>query len=292
MPFPLIPLIGAAASLGGTLLGNIATSQANKASERFQWNMYDKQRADAIADRDQQNAYNSPMAQMQRFKEAGLNPNLIYNQQTQGAVARSSSGGAYQAKAQDYSQLGGIVGQVLNSMLQEKQLTNQQKLIELREKELKSKDVAIDRNKLAFNLDKEMYAYTLEGKDYANRKLLAEKTLIDNRDKREWIAQGIDKNKAEAIISQIGQSQEQSKQAVQESIARIEAIRANIGLTGANLARVNALTENLFKTGDILDYEIKLNNMYLKQSTVEKIIGTVVSVAGGLIGGKKGGRAR
>ena len=38
------------------------------------------------------NEYNSPSAQMQRFKEAGLNPNLIY---TQGTSGNASSAAAY-----------------------------------------------------------------------------------------------------------------------------------------------------------------------------------------------------
>lgn len=38
----------------------------------------------SINDWHRQNAYNTPNAQMQRFKEAGLNPNLIYGQGTHG----------------------------------------------------------------------------------------------------------------------------------------------------------------------------------------------------------------
>lgn len=42
-----------------------------------------------------QNAYNSPAAQMQRFREAGLNPNLIYGQTNMaGSVGTPSAGGS------------------------------------------------------------------------------------------------------------------------------------------------------------------------------------------------------
>jgi hypothetical protein len=44
--------------------------------------MYDRQRADALADWNRQNMYNAPEAQMKRFKDAGLNPHLIYGQMT------------------------------------------------------------------------------------------------------------------------------------------------------------------------------------------------------------------
>lgn len=65
----------AAANAGAQLLTNRAQKQSNL-------EMYDRQRADALADWNRQNQYNSPEAQMTRFKEAGLNPHLIYGQMT------------------------------------------------------------------------------------------------------------------------------------------------------------------------------------------------------------------
>lgn len=44
----------------------------------------------ALQDWNMQNAYNSPQQQMQRYKEAGLNPNLIYSQMSNGPAVRSS----------------------------------------------------------------------------------------------------------------------------------------------------------------------------------------------------------
>lgn len=53
---------------------------------------YAKQRKDSISDRDYANAYNTPAQTMQRLKEAGLNPNLIYgNGASQQAAATTSS---------------------------------------------------------------------------------------------------------------------------------------------------------------------------------------------------------
>lgn len=47
-----------------------------------------------------QNAYNSPQEQMKRFKEAGLNPNLIYGQ---GSSGNATTMPKYNAIRQDYS---------------------------------------------------------------------------------------------------------------------------------------------------------------------------------------------
>lgn len=55
----------------------------------------------------QQNAYNTPQMQMQRFKEAGLNPNLIYGQGTPGN--QSSSVQAADIKPTDYQSMAKVL---------------------------------------------------------------------------------------------------------------------------------------------------------------------------------------
>jgi len=49
-----------------------------------------KNRKWALQDWERQNAFNSPKQQMQRYKEAGLNPNLIYTQSNTAAPVRST----------------------------------------------------------------------------------------------------------------------------------------------------------------------------------------------------------
>lgn len=53
-----------------------------------------------------QNTYNTPVEQMKRFKEAGLNPNLIYGKGTPGNVSSPSASpqlGKYVASRQDFN---------------------------------------------------------------------------------------------------------------------------------------------------------------------------------------------
>lgn len=74
---PLSP--DAWAQIGTTLFNTgsqIYTNQQNKRNAIELWNM--------------QNAYNTPQQQMQRFKEAGLNSNLIYKQTNEAAPIRST----------------------------------------------------------------------------------------------------------------------------------------------------------------------------------------------------------
>ena len=59
-----------------------STNQANRllAEQQHNWN---------VQDWNMQNAYDSPQAQMQRFKDAGLNPSLIYGQMSQSPSVNS-----------------------------------------------------------------------------------------------------------------------------------------------------------------------------------------------------------
>jgi len=82
---PLDPVTGAALIYGGSALlggGANALSQGNMNKKNRRWSekMYQRQYNDNLAFWAMQNDYNSPQAQMRRFQEAGLNPNLIYGQ--------------------------------------------------------------------------------------------------------------------------------------------------------------------------------------------------------------------
>ena len=79
MPGPLvIPAVMAGSQILGQGINAISQSGINKKTRQWNEQMYARQRADALADWQRQNEYNSPAAQMQRYKDAGLNPNLIY----------------------------------------------------------------------------------------------------------------------------------------------------------------------------------------------------------------------
>jgi len=86
MPNPLI--LGAAVSAGSNFLGSAINSisqiHQNKRAEKFSREMYNLQDQTNLRNWNMQNEYNSPQAQMQRFQDAGLNPNLIYGQGNSG----------------------------------------------------------------------------------------------------------------------------------------------------------------------------------------------------------------
>lgn len=84
-----LPIVGEAANM-------VAQGFANRAQRRYNTQMYERQRADSLADWHMQNEYNSPAAQMKRFEDAKLNKNLIYgNQSTVSGPVRSSQVESY-----------------------------------------------------------------------------------------------------------------------------------------------------------------------------------------------------
>lgn len=67
------PIVSGAFTLGGLALQQKYNKQLADIQNQYNIDMWNRQ-----------NEYNSPQAQMQRFSEAGLNPNLIYGQGTNG----------------------------------------------------------------------------------------------------------------------------------------------------------------------------------------------------------------
>lgn len=80
MPVPIVPLIAAGASLLGSAASAVSNGNINRKNRDFQEKMWDKN-----------NQYNTPVMQMQRFKEAGLNPHLIYGQGNAGNSSMPSA---------------------------------------------------------------------------------------------------------------------------------------------------------------------------------------------------------
>lgn len=96
-------LIAAGAQLASTSVNAMSAADTNKKQRQWQEKMYQQQRTDNLAQWKMQNEYNSPQAQMARYQEAGLNPNLIYGTGSASAGNSSaiptSSPGTYNPKA-------------------------------------------------------------------------------------------------------------------------------------------------------------------------------------------------
>ena len=76
----ILPGIGSVLDAGASLLGGLFNANQAKKNLAFQERMYKQQVEDSKQMWLMQQAYNLPSAQMQRLKDAGLNPLLMYGQ--------------------------------------------------------------------------------------------------------------------------------------------------------------------------------------------------------------------
>lgn len=89
MPIPALAAAGIAMiSSKKEQAAGMVTNYLNRRNEKKD---YDKQRGHNLQDWHMQNAYNHPQAQMQRLKQAGLNPALIYGGSSGQASGSASS---------------------------------------------------------------------------------------------------------------------------------------------------------------------------------------------------------
>lgn len=120
-------VLSAGADIVSTALNGIFQGSANRAERRFARQMYGQQREDALSDWNRQNAYDAPSAQMQRFKDAGLNPLLIYGSGSASAgnagPIRSSSPGSYSPKAPQVD-LGAAIHDYIDVKMKDQQIDN------------------------------------------------------------------------------------------------------------------------------------------------------------------------
>lgn len=290
---PLVPIIGAAAGLLGQGINAASQSAANKASMKFQIGMYNRQRKDALDDWNRQNEYNSPLAQMTRFKDAGLNPNLIYGQSNQAPAVRSSSGGDKPNIVAPQFDLGGIIGEFVRIKLQEEQIGNLEKMQDLKDKQMQAMDLGMKLSNQKYYQNEMMFPTSLEMQRERVRTQEMQTVTGWNRDNREWTKSMLDQNmnaveirRAEAQIGEIAQRIKASNQSIAESESRVKKILADIDRIAVlndltddqrqnvqNAARVGALTgdfkemqNDLFRNGltkppqqQILDWIKSLN---------------------------------
>lgn len=119
------PIIAAGLSLLSQGVNAGFNALNNSASRRWNESMYARQRADALADWNMQNEYNSPKNQMARLKEAGINPRLAYTSgvENAGSVVRSTNMEPWRPQAPQFD-IGNSLGQFQDVEIKQAQLDN------------------------------------------------------------------------------------------------------------------------------------------------------------------------
>jgi len=117
------PSITAAAATSDSRKGREYADKVNRENREEARRIMEQQREWALSDWHMVNAYNAPDQQMQRYKDAGLNPNLIYGSATNSpaSMVKNTTQGAARAEASGYIEALGIRSRGIAGAMQQAQ---------------------------------------------------------------------------------------------------------------------------------------------------------------------------
>lgn len=135
--------IGGVAGGIGSIFAGLENARAQKAANKANMQLAQYQFDKNLEQWNRENEYNSPRAQMQRYKDANLNPNLIYGQQN--LSANSPSYGAPQIAPVTGRAQGLVNG--INMMAQMAQMA-----LDLKHKQLENQSLLVANNSAGIDL--------------------------------------------------------------------------------------------------------------------------------------------
>jgi hypothetical protein len=260
MPIPAL-LAAALPAIGSAAASTLGTIFTNKQQANAAQRSYDIQRRDSLADWKMQNDYNSPQMQMQRFKEAGLNPNLIYKQTNEAAPVRSTNYDTpkFNAPTPDLNMIGAVMGQNADIKLKEAQTNNlskQNTVIEqdalLRQAQTAGEIARTTSNNDANRRANELQKYSLQAAEQNLRK-----TDVD-----------ISKTKLDMLLgfrNDWRQTVANSK-SLEEANARIASMAIQNAKTTEERNQIIQFTKNLEKDGTLKQLDIDLRRLGIMPS--------------------------
>lgn len=265
MPFPLIPVIAAGASLAGAGINAASTSANNRAGREFSWQMYKRQRQDALTDRNFALFYDSPAEQMKRLKAAGMNPYLVHGQGVNNAPpVRSADAPSWRPEAPQVN-LGEAVMGYADASLKEAQTNNVNAATEVQKQEAILKQLTADltlAQKRKLGVDTEAAEFNLQTAR-AMQPLSLEGAALHNAKTQEEI------NKVKADISYTQQQQIltalQSSSSLKEAAARVLSMQIHNAKTEADRKVAEQSLKNLQQDEKLKAYEVRLSEMNISK---------------------------
>lgn len=228
-----------AGQLMSTAANVTAQSSINRRTMKYNKEMLALQRQQALDDWQMQNEYNHPSSQMARFREAGLNENLIYGQTNTADAVKSTSPQSWNPKAPDYSGIGTSISSYLDTKIRQQQYDNlrTQNTIAIQDAMIRAAtaDIDVKAKSLQYGLDSELRNNSLEAAKLTTDKL-----------REEVITQAV---KTEELSYQIMNL----KQQIGEAPAG--------GMNQKRMDEINERIEVLRKNGTLKDFEIELSKI-------------------------------
>lgn len=248
MPGPLlIPLIAAGASLAGQGINALAQGSMNRKTRQFSEHMYNRQRQDSLSDWAMQNEYNSPQAQMERLRNADLNPNMVYGNGSVVAnsqsMPRASSAPSWSPQAPQFSPAQSLEA-FQNTKLQLAQYDNLRMQKTLMAQDLIAK--TLENRKKAVDADvKESLKQNTLNAAYASTQLI-NANLTESWQRQEYRREHGDL------------TTEQMKGQLTEQAIRIRERELGVTLKEEEINRIRKQVELMEKDGRLKDLLIKL----------------------------------
>lgn len=251
--------IGVASSIAGNVASNknidtqIAAQQyENEKNREYNLNLAKMQNQWNIEQWNRENAYNSPAAQMARYKAAGLNPDLIYGQQNLSAASPEMTAGEG-SQPTDVSNLANkrTIGDIAAQASQTRLTNAQAKLAE-------SQANKTDAETTGQNINNEWLPQLLKGQ-----------TEINEADVKQRLADaGLKGKQIEVAVEQIKVMQ----QSVKESQKKIEDLQSQ--MESRTFQQVQAMLEYNLKK-DKQRYEIReiLSKIGVNSANTKRILG-------------------
>jgi len=220
-----------------TDLMNFAGTQVTNAQNRkFSREMYQLQRKDALEFWGMQNAYNAPAAQMQRYRDAGLNPNLIYGQSNLGGnvqVPDVTPVNFREPKFQGSKMDSLMFADLRIKNAQANNLETQTQVI--REDAILRKFQALSTEQ-NYNLEKDLYSVNADARRAGLRKTQVETDVLLDRNAREAVLNAT--NVAEAAERMLNLSEQRKNYAQDRFKSTVDVLRTREEIANLNRAGV------------------------------------------------------
>lgn len=263
----VFPFVGSGLSLFQGMSERKAVREANQSNIDNQWEMYNRQRTDMIADRQFENEYNSPANVMKRYQEGGLNPNLVTG--TVGANASVHTGVPSGSQAHREPVPAGAGFGALNAYFDTR--VKEQQLDNLKQ---------VQKNLITHN---NLEGSKTAGQDYDNimkQLLLYPEGNPNNNSMEDMYSHGLYGQKAQESLrqlqNQIGFQIDENKRRDLLNNARVGEITQRISLMVKQGLNLDQVRENLKKDGTLKDLEIQFHNMGMSSASVGQWIGYVL----------------
>lgn len=253
MAFPIAAIAGGSSILSG-VLNNAAIDKQNQYNRDFAREMYTRQRADALADRDFENNYNSPAEQMKRLKAGGLNPNLVYGNgaaQVQSTNTRPSKADVPQQEAQQF-------GFLLNAAMSAFDAVKTQAQTNLLEQQRKTAESLeyLNKSRESFT-DKQSDLTDQEIRNLVRRNYIGDNTINADIERPKLQNTQIAANTAYTLAQNV-RADLLAGQTIQESLQKIATGKSQVKLNEATAARLRVLMRGDEFKNKVSELEAKL----------------------------------